>query len=345
MHPYATLEPRAFWAQTVAKSETPFADLWRPKTALPRHAAIATFGSCFAQHVAAALRARGLAWVDGEPAPAGLGPDNCRRFNYGVFSARTGNIYTAAMLHQWARWSLTDEPMPQEIWTHGARFIDPLRPRIEPDGFLDRDELLRARDVTRAAFAAAIAQADVLVFTLGLTEAWVDRVTGTEYPLCPGTAGGRFDPSRHQFVNHGVSDVVRELRAALALLRAANPKLALWLTVSPVPLTATASGAHVLVANTRSKAVLRAAAAEVVEAEANAEYVPSFEIITSHATAGPYHEANRRSVSAAGVEAVMASVFAAMGVPALPIATPANSPRPGEVACEEHLLAAFEPSP
>ena len=45
-----------------------------------------------------------------------------------------------------------------------------------------------------------------------------------------------------------------------------NPKARLVLTVSPVPLAATASGSHVLPATIYSKSVLRAAAQESVTA-------------------------------------------------------------------------------
>jgi hypothetical protein len=46
--------------------------------------------------------------------------------------------------------------------------------------------------------------------------------------------------------------VHRDLLAAIAVARAANPDLRILLTVSPVPLTATATGEHVLSANSHS---------------------------------------------------------------------------------------------
>ena len=55
-------------------------------------------------------------------------------------------------------------------------------------------------------------------------------------------------------------EVVRDITTSFDALRVINPDLRFLLTVSPVPLTATASGQHVLTATTYSKSVLRSAA-------------------------------------------------------------------------------------
>lgn len=350
MHPYEDQPPRAFWARTIAKDDMPFEGIWQPKFPLGRHARIAMFGSCFAQHFKSALARRGLNWVNAEPAPEGLSDANVARFNYHVFSARTGTIYTAAMLHQWCRWALTDEPAPDEVWAHNGRFFDPMRPSIEPDGFETEAELLASRAATIAAFARAVTEADIFVFTLGLTEAWVNAVKGFEYAICPGVVAGRFHPACHDFVNHRFGAVTGDLEAAIGLMRGANPRLNVLLTVSPVPLTATATKRHVLVATTQSKAVLRAAAGDVADRHGFVDYFPSYEIVTSGATASAFYEANRRTVSAHGVDTVMATLFEMMGVQPIgraPQAPPTMAPPKTQAApaadpaCLEELLAAF----
>jgi hypothetical protein len=97
--PYSDLPPQAFWRTGVAEPGLAgLRALWSSRWALPADARFATFGSCFAQHIGRALTARGQHWLDAEPAPGRTPPEIARAFNYGVFSARTGNIYTAAQL-------------------------------------------------------------------------------------------------------------------------------------------------------------------------------------------------------------------------------------------------------
>jgi hypothetical protein len=131
---------------------------------------------------------------------------------------------------------------------------------------------------------------------MGLTEAWQDRVTGVEYAVCPGTVAGQFDPDRHLFVNHGFGALMGDMTAALRLMFRANRGLKVLLTVSPVPLTATASGQHVLTATSHSKSLLRAVAGELVAAQARVDYFPSYEIITHPAYRGRFFAPNLRSV-------------------------------------------------
>ena len=76
-----------------------------------------------------------------------------------------------------------------------------------------------------------------------------------------------------------------------------------------MPLTATASGRHVLTATTYSKSVLRAVAGEAADRHEFVDYFPSFEIITSPVFGGAFFEANRRTVAPAGVEFVMSTFF------------------------------------
>jgi hypothetical protein len=85
---------------------------------------------------------------------------------------------------------------------------------------------------------------DVLVFTLGLTECWRSREDGAVFPMCPGVLGGTFDKRRHEFLNLGVEDVVSDMTSFIAELRAINPEARVILTVSPVPLIATAEPRH-----------------------------------------------------------------------------------------------------
>ncbi|OYX24154.1 MAG: GSCFA family protein [Rhodobacterales bacterium 32-66-7] len=361
-HPYENLPEDRFWRSAVAERDAlDITGLWKPKLRISHRTRIVTAGSCFAQHFAKALVARRYRWQDHEPGPPGLTPAQRLDYHYGTFSFRTGNIYTPRMLRQWLTWALTDTPVPAEVWGREGRVYDPFRPGVEPGGFHSATEMAASRQDTLAAIRSAVTGAQVFVFTLGLTEAWADRTTGVEYAVCPGTIAGTFDPKRHLFVNHGFAALLADMQAVLQLLQATNPRIRLLLTVSPVPLTATASGQHVLLATSHSKSMLRAVAPELTATEGLVDYFPSYEIITHPAYRGRFYAPNLRSVLPEGVDHVMRSFFqdqeAAFGPQRgsapVDIAAPPPPPDPAEpelseaeeLRCEEEILAAFAPVP
>jgi hypothetical protein len=352
-NPYELMPPKSFWRLAVGNRKPhQIEGLWAPKWSFAKHDKIATAGSCFAQHIGQALARAGYAWYDAEPAPAILPDSVKKRFNYGIFSFRTGNIYTTALFRQWLAWSLGREAPATETWAKDGRFWDPFRPNIEPDGFASESELYASRDATMAAIRRAVADSRVFVFTLGLTEAWINKTHGYVYPMCPGTVAGEFDPARHEFRNYRYDAVRSDLVAAMEMMQSVNPGLRFLLTVSPVPLTATASPNHVLVATIQSKSTLRAVAGDLAEDRADTDYFPSFEIISSFPFKGMFYEDNMRTVARGGVDFVMRSFFAGLTVADSTAASaPAERPAPEaaslaetpaeDVVCEEILLEAF----
>jgi hypothetical protein len=312
LHPYQGLPPEAFWKRAVAsKNRLEIDGLYQPKFRLtPQHRTV-TFGSCFAQHIARALRERSFGWVNAEPAPYKMSESDAIRFNFGVFSCRTGNIYTTSLLKQWTTWALDPTSVPDEVWEHDGRFYDPFRPNVEPNGFVSIDEMRRSRSESVRAFRACIEQGNNFVFTLGLTESWVHK-DGYEYPMCPGTVeGGTFDPDKHRFVNQTYPQVRRSLVEAMELMKGINKRLRFILTVSPVPLTATNSGKHVLIATMQSKSVLRAVAGQIADSHEDVDYFPSYEIINSPVFGGVFFDPNQRTIAEPGVAFVMESFFRA----------------------------------
>ncbi len=96
------------------------------------------------------------------------------------------------------------------------------------------------------------------------------------------------------------------MTAALDALRAVNPKAQVILTVSPVPLMASADpGAHVLAATTLSKSILRVAADTLSRSYDHVHYFPSYEVITGSYTRGRYFAEDLRNVTEEGVNHVM----------------------------------------
>ncbi|MEM5468866.1 GSCFA domain-containing protein [Celeribacter marinus] len=343
--PYDTLEDRAFWRTAVAACDpTAVAGLYRPKFAITKDTAIMTAGSCFAQHVHRTLKERAWTVIDTET-PRGLFPrDVLNRFGYAMYSARYGNIYTVRQLRQLLREAYGDLTPANPVWTRGDRFFDAQRPNVEPDGLESAALVREARARHLTAICAALAKADVFVFTLGLTETWMHRDTGTVYPTAPGTIAGSYDPDIYAFHNATTSEILTDLAAVRAILQTVNPQMKMLLTVSPVPLTATATPAHVLSASTYSKAVLRAAAGEFCAVHEDVDYFPSFDVITNPAARSSFYKDNLRSVEDAGVAAAMRMFFAAhdpQGADAPPaphLETEDNGD--DDVVCEEALIRA-----
>lgn len=310
MNPYKELPKRAFWRPAVADlSMFDIEQLWDPKFEISKQTAISTFGSCFAQHIGATLQDRGFNWFVAEPVPPGMSAAAGRKYNYEVFSARTGNIYTASLLKQWVEWALGVQDPPCEVWQDGSRFFDPFRPQIEPGGFVSKDELLASRAASIESFRKCIESSDVFVFTLGLTESWANKGLAYEYPVCPGTVAGEYDPYNHVFRNQKFNEIRKTLKSAIEMMRMHNKRLKILLTVSPVPLTATNSGKHVLVGTMASKSVLRAVCSDISDSSRKVDYFPSYEIINSPAFRGIFFEPNGRNVNPAGVSFVMDHFF------------------------------------
>jgi hypothetical protein len=109
--------------------------------------------------------------------------------------------------------------------------------------------------------------------------------------------------------NLGVEDVVTDMSAFIGSLREVNPKAKVILTVSPVPLFATAVDRHVLVSTTYSKSVLRVAAQALVESYDYVFYFPAYEIVAGNFSRGEYFAADLRSIREPGVEHVMSLFF------------------------------------
>lgn len=350
-HPYRTQPDRAFWNRSVggvAPSEVdPVGDIDLRLTGVDK---VATAGSCFAQHIARHLQGAGLGYLVTETGDD-LGGLAAPDFNYGTFTARYGNLYTSRQLVQLFQRAYGTFVPEDDCWAEGPfRFIDPFRPQIQPGGFLSERELRLDREVHLKAVRTAFETLDVLVFTLGLTELWTSSADGAAYPVCPGVSGGTFDPERYAFVNLDVLEVVEDMLEFFRLLRGVNPRARLILTVSPVPLAATATREHVLSATTYSKAVLRAAAAMCVKRQDGIHYFPSYEIITGAFNRGRYYAQDLRSVTEEGVTHVMRlflkHVYGIEG--ALPAPPPAGQDAADRssaaedavrVICEEEALA------
>lgn len=350
-HPYISRPEYCFWRRSIAGVPAAEVDpVVRAPFRVTRADRVATAGSCFAQHIARHIGKAGFNYFVTEtphPLVAGFAGDH----NYGVFSARYGNIYTSRQLLQTFRRAYGLFTPSDDAWPAGdGRVIDPFRPTIQPGGFACLAEFHADRRQHLAAVRRMVEELDVLVFTLGLTETWYCKQDGVVYPVCPGVSGGVFDAAAHGFMNMRVSEVMQDLNETIALVRGHNAAARFILTVSPVPLIATMEDRSVLTSTTYSKSALRAAAEEVAAAHDGVAYFPSYEVITGAYTRGAYFTEGLRDVTEAGVAHVMRLFlrhYADLGDAAAPPA-PAAQPPDGvsaleaavAVLCDEMLLDA-----
>lgn len=313
--PYSDLPNGAYWRTGVAEANKAlWPDVFHPKFTISANTAIATAGSCFAQHIGRTLNAQGLPVLDAEPAPDTLSVEDAKRLSYGIYSARYGNIYTPRQLRELLSDAAEGRVHEDLFWENDGRFFDALRPGIDPDGF---DSLPAAMDQRRRHLEHVrqmVSDTDIFVFTLGLTEAWMDDRAGRVMALAPGVIAGQYDADRYRFHNFTFDELLDDLEAIFNALKTIRPDIKLLLTVSPVPLTATASGDHVLAATTYSKSTLRAAAGEISQKYSAVDYFPSYELVTTWAQDIPAFEDNLRSVTPEMVNRVMAVFLGAHGI-------------------------------
>jgi hypothetical protein len=334
-HPYTHAQAKSFWSRGVARRFDAASLVPEGTMVLRRGDRVMSAGSCFAANIVPYLEKSGFPYVRTEArhpmlrAPAEhLGYDN--------FSAAYGNLYTARQLRQLLQRALGYWLPREDAWEDPAdgTFIDPFRPGLRYRA-RSRDEFALLTRQHLDSVRRAFEEATVFVFTLGLTEAWVSRQDGAVFPACPGTVAGNFDAGRHAFHNFTVGEVAADMAEFIADVRRINPGLRIVLTVSPVPLVATATGGHVLTSTIYSKSVLRVAAEEVVRGHRDVTYFPAYEIVTGPQAPERFFEADRRNVSREAVDMVMAALLArcetdaaapAPAVSAPAVKTPAGTP-------------------
>lgn len=347
-HPYESAPQRSFWTQAVATgwNTNQLVDAAAPL--IRADDAVMTAGSCFAAAIVPILERLGIAYVRTEQRPAGFDTIENERFGYAIYSAAYGNIYTARQLLQLLQ-RATGRFVPiEDRWpSPDGGIIDPFRPGLRFAARNDTEfEILTTQHLART--LAAFRTCDVFVFTLGLTEAWVSAADGAVYPACPGTVAGAFDAARHLFKSFSVDEVVADLCVFVELLQLVNGTARVILSVSPVSMVATASGRHVVVANTLGKSILRVAADIVTNRFDHVRYFPGYELMTSPRADHDFFQEDRRRISAAGLDEVSRLLAAFCDAPGSGATRPAPVPSAAlatqlsasivRAECEEEML-------
>jgi hypothetical protein len=246
-------------------------------------------GSCFARGIEQAFLARGF-----RVESAATEFDGFEVVSPGSRPLGFTNKYNPLAILNELRWAL--EPGAEFTAGHlirlgDGRYVDPhANPVLAP---LDLEHTLERRR-TMIAVNRRLAGCRIVVITLGLVEAWHDHATGTYLNSAPPAEFRGSD----RFSLHVLDfDQVRDALAAISGLLAGHghPDTQIVVTVSPIPLAATFAGGDVVIANTHSKALLRAAAEEWSARRPNVHYFPSYEIIMNSDRAAVW-EADGRHV-------------------------------------------------
>ena len=307
-HPYEDLPDTAFWRRAVASRDAADIDpVFEPPFRITRNDRVATAGSCFAQRLSATIRTLGFNYHVPESGPA---TDAARDENYGVYSARYGNIYTTAQLSQLFERAYGLFEPDDDVWIRpDGACVDPFRPRVQAAGFASAQAVRADRETHLARVREVFETCDVFLFTLGLTECWASALDGAVVPLPPGVSGAPASGQAYEFENLRVPRMTEELLTFVDRLRRVNPDCKVVLTVSPVSIIATWEKRHVVVSNGYSKAALRVVAETVTREREMTSYFPSYEMTVGPAAAGRYLTPDRRQVTAEGV-ALVTEAFA-----------------------------------
>jgi len=241
----------------------------RPSFAIPRHSAVFTIGSCFAREVEDALLEAGVSVpTAGFSAPREEAPGRPNRilnqYNPGTMLQciqAAGQKADARALYETAN----PELVLDSLLATGSRPVA-------------RARAMERRTQINTLYHEGLAQADTVVITLGLIEAWYDHEHGVylnEVPPRPllERAGKRFEFRRMDLGE------CRSLLDEMIVALTATRKRHIVLTVSPVPLQVTFSGGDAVTANAYSKAILRVVAEQVAQDHDCVDYFPSYEIV------------------------------------------------------------------
>lgn len=140
------------------------------------------------------------------------------------------------------------------------------------------DEMVHFRKTFNTTFAK-VADADVVILTLGLAECWRDDVTGEYLNRFPGATAIKNNPDRFSLHVLDHDDIYDGLARTHRLIEKYNSNFKMLVTVSPVPLDRTFRPQDILAANCYSKSVQRAAVEKFVK-DYPADYFASYETVT-----------------------------------------------------------------
>lgn len=249
---------------------------------------IFAMGSCFANEIRRALQVKGF---DVYPAYAALAIDPQRQIlaklhevdnisHYDTFAIRQEFEQAFARRHYQVAdfFELEGTPVNQRLQKPKV-WQDPQRKLMYgADEVSIQDLSARFDDCVRQGIEAA----DVYILTLGLIEVWKNLQNGKFLCRPPGSGyNGGVGRERAEFRLTHFQENYDNIRAVVEMILGSYPNKHIVFSVSPVALQSTWTGNDIIVANTYSKAVLRAVAGQILADYGpgrHVHYMPAFEI-------------------------------------------------------------------
>ena len=244
-----------------------------PTFHINRSELIFTIGSCFARNIEKQLITEGY-----RVAAADFEVPLDQRFRADPDALM--NRYVITSIANELRWGFGDgKPFKKGALVHLGedKWFDPhLHPLVAPAPV--EDVVGRRHAISR--YMSKARNARVFIMTLGLAEAWFDTQSNLYLNAVPPTSARDAYPGRFEFHLLDYNQILQHLEQVHRLLtQYGHPDVRILVTVSPVAMNTTFTGRDVLVANTYSKAVQRAAVEAFVTAHDNVDYFPSFESV------------------------------------------------------------------
>lgn len=285
------------------------------------HDRVFTMGSCFANEIRHALEKRNFTIypaTSGEfrkhVSPASFEPTG----HWGEYDERVHwQFYTTfSMLQEFEKAFGLWQHDPSEVWAAVQKTSDGQRTPIFQEPFKRRlfahslEDILALRKLMEDALRVGIMTAEVLVLTMGLTEVW--RAPNGRYVCEAPTKLRSKDFFGCRAFGTTYEQNLKNMRKLCTLYFNAFPDRNIFLTVSPIALHRTFTPLDIAIANSESKAILRAVAAQIVRDFPNVHYFPSFELCQYDPHA--FHE-DGRHVLPAKVDSIMAQFMDAFLAP------------------------------
>jgi hypothetical protein len=287
------------WNPPPIMRENPEQSFFRPEIheCLPvrRNEKVFAIGSCFARNVEAFLTPY---FQVPSYVPVSMVPPDIAA----VHSALTANLkiwhrYNIFSIRNSLTWALTQNH-PTTKWR-------PLRLSDENsvDPYAGFSTILKHHDTVMVrnwvdATIAEVRTCRLVILTLGLSEVWLDCESGLVMNCAPLLEMWQAFPNRFSFHVASCRETLEELNHVYEILSRYCPAdFQIVVTVSPVPLLATFRKMDVVVANSASKAILRAAVDQWADEHENVHYFPSYEMVLNSNPKGTWLEDFRHCTS------------------------------------------------
>jgi tetratricopeptide (TPR) repeat protein len=243
-----------------------------PKFTITPGAKIFTVGSCFARNIEAYLDRAGFnlpTLIQGNPS----------------IDSQFLNKYSPPSIFQEFKWAhdilcrndlVTESDVEGLLYKRSDGHVIDLH--LLPFDPTTYESALERRKAVYRVFKEAFTCNYVLI-TLGLVEAWIDTASELYVLLMPQFLRSEADLKRFKFERLNFTKAHAFITRTISLLDSIGPEKKYLITTSPVPLGRTFTQDDVIIANTYSKALLRAVAGQIAEEHEHVDYFPSFESV------------------------------------------------------------------